>query len=38
MSTVPAPYSVRIRLAILGLSISWSLSIVFFYLGLRSIH
>jgi hypothetical protein len=38
MSTVPAPYSVRIRLAILGVSISWSLSIVFFYLCLRSIH
>jgi hypothetical protein len=38
MAIVSAPYSVRIRLAIVGVSISWSLSIVFFYLGLRSIH
>jgi hypothetical protein len=38
MASVPAPYSVRIRLAIAGLTISWTLSLVFFYLGWRSLH
>ena len=41
MSTVPAsepaPYSLRIRLAVAGVTISWSLSILFFYLGWRSL-
>jgi hypothetical protein len=38
MSTVPAPYSLRIRLAVAGVTISWTLSLVFFYLGWRSLH
>ena len=37
-SVAPAPYSLRIRLAVIGVTISWSLSILFFYLGWRSLH
>jgi len=35
--TPPAPYALRIRLAIVGVAISWSLSILFFYLGWRTL-
>jgi hypothetical protein len=40
MSTAPvppAPYALRIRLAIAGVAICWSLSILFFYLGWRTL-
>jgi hypothetical protein len=33
----PAPYALRIRLAIAGVAISWTLSILFFYLGWRTL-
>jgi hypothetical protein len=38
MSTIPAPYPLRMRLAVIGVTISWTLSIVFFCLGWRSLH
>jgi hypothetical protein len=37
-ATAPAPYSLRIRLALVGVTVSWTLSLVFFYLGWRSMH
>jgi len=37
MSSRVAPYSLRMRLAVTGTTVSWLLAVVFFYLGWRTL-